>query len=185
MEMVNGYVFLDLTKANVYQKALKVLTTDKPVVVSDGSGAPYFVDSMVVDGTNIVITKGGKTITIANDNTITNVGDIQNHLYLLNFKLSDSECSFIVDKKFEDYTIENCDGLTDNDKNYLKSLDGHFISRTSLVGYEGSSSNIVYGYINELKNLFLNLDSYIEFSLTNPVNWGEEETLNITCKQLF
>lgn len=76
MEMVNGYVFLDLTKANVYAKALKVLTADKPVVINDGTGAPYFVDSMTVDGTNVVITKGGKTITIANDNTITNVGEI-------------------------------------------------------------------------------------------------------------
>ena len=77
MEMVNGYVFLDLTKANVYAKALKVLGTDKPVVIKDGSGSPYFVDSLTLDGTNVVITKGGKTITIANDNTITNVGDIQ------------------------------------------------------------------------------------------------------------
>ena len=81
MEMVNGYVFLDLTKSNVYSKALKVLGTDKPVVIKDGSGSPYFVDSLTLDGTNIIITKGGKTITIANDNTITNVGDIQNHLY--------------------------------------------------------------------------------------------------------
>ena len=76
MEMVNGYVFLDLTKANVYSKALKVLGTDKPVVIKDGSGSPYFVDSLTLDGTNIIITKGGKTITIANDNTITSVGDI-------------------------------------------------------------------------------------------------------------
>lgn len=89
MEMVNGYVFLDLTKSNVYSKALKVLGTDKPVVIKDGSGSPYFVDSLTLSGTNIIITKGGKTITIANDNTITNVGDIQEklHLYRLQFQL--------------------------------------------------------------------------------------------------
>ena len=78
--MVNGYVFLDLTKSNVYAEALKVLGTDKPVVIKDGSGSPYFVDSLTLDGTNVVITKGGKTITIANDNTITNVGTIENSL---------------------------------------------------------------------------------------------------------
>lgn len=88
MEMVNGYVFLDLTKSNVYAKALKVLESGKPVVVKDGSGAPYYVDSMNVDGTNVVITKGGKTITIANDNTITSVGDIQPHLYFYHFEFS-------------------------------------------------------------------------------------------------
>ena len=65
--MVNGYVFLDLTKSNVYTEALKVLGTDKPVVIKDGGGSPYFVDSLTLDGTNVVITKGGKTITIAND----------------------------------------------------------------------------------------------------------------------
>ena len=78
MEMVNGYVFLDLTKANVYAKALKVLGTDKPVVIKDGSGSPYFVDSLTLDGTNVVITKGGKTITIANNNTITSEGLVAN-----------------------------------------------------------------------------------------------------------
>lgn len=78
MEMVNGYVFLDLTKTNVYAKALKVLGADKPVVIKEGSGSPYFVDSLTLDGTNVVITKGGKTITIANDNTITNEGLIAN-----------------------------------------------------------------------------------------------------------
>ena len=97
MEMVNGYVFLDLTKANVYAKALKVLGTDKPVVIKDGSGSPYFVDSMALVGTNVVITKGGKTITISNDNTITNVGDIQNHLYNLciqfEYQVSDEDTS--------------------------------------------------------------------------------------------
>ena len=101
MEMVNGYVFLDLTKSNVYSKALKVLGTDKPVVIKDGSGSPYFVDSLTLDGTNVVITKGGKTITIANDNTITNVGDIQPktlHLYKLNFSLeiSSTEGNFMM-----------------------------------------------------------------------------------------
>ena len=90
MEMVNGYVFLDLTKTNVYSKALKVLGTDKPVVIKDGSGSPYFVDSLTLDGTNVVITKGGKTITIANDNTITNVGDIQLHKYAIRMSLNNS-----------------------------------------------------------------------------------------------
>ena len=74
--MVNGYVFLDLTKSNVYAEALKVLGTDKPVVIKDGSGAPYFVDSLTLDGTNVVITKGGKTITINDANAVSSEGEI-------------------------------------------------------------------------------------------------------------
>ena len=131
MEMVNGYVFLDLTKANVYSKALKVLGTDKPVVIKDGSGSPYFVDSLTLDGTNVVITKGGKTITIANDNTITNVGDIQNHLYLnvLQFELNDDALTaFIVlnivsSKKLEFTTLDEFKAIIS--EYYGKGLNGY------------------------------------------------------------
>ena len=114
MEMVNGYVFLDLTKTNVYSKALKVLGTDKPVVIKDGSGSPYFVDSLTLDGTNVVITKGGKTITIANDNTITNEGDIQNHLWFIRFRANLSNNDDINEYDiFELYT--NIEPNIDND----------------------------------------------------------------------
>lgn len=128
MEMVNGYVFLDLTKANVYSKALKVLGTDKPVVIKDGSGSPYFVDSLTLDGTNVVITKGGKTITIANDNTITNVGDIQvlaHHLYeyLINITYSNTNediqggyCKVLSNENFDTITLDSFKTLMDNRK---------------------------------------------------------------------
>lgn len=119
MDMINGYVFLDLTKSNVYAKALKVLGADKPVVIKDGVGSPYFVDSIALDGTNVVITKGGKTITIANDNTITNVGDIQNHLYEYGIYCSgsDIDTSFTLhllsSKIFENNASINFDTLMD------------------------------------------------------------------------
>lgn len=107
MEMVNGYVFLDLTKANVYGRALKVLGTDKPVVIKDGSGSPYFVDSLTLDGTNIIITKGGKTITIANNNTITNVGDIQPHLNHYRIEImGENESEDERDILFDFYTFD-------------------------------------------------------------------------------
>ena len=132
MEMVNGYVFLDLTKTNVYSKALKVLGTDKPVVIKDGSGSPYFVDSMALDGTNVVITKGGKTIAIANDNTITNVGDIQNHLYEHNIN--------IADNIFNDINITLL-----NDNNDVFTYD---ILVTTLIAnktYQASGCSTLYG----------------------------------------
>lgn len=72
-----GYTILDLESSTIYADSVKALDSNKPVVVYDGTNKPYFVDTIVLDGTNIIITKGGKTITIANDNTITNVGDIQ------------------------------------------------------------------------------------------------------------
>ena len=126
MEMVNGYVFLDLTKTNVYSKALKVLGTDKPVVIKDGSGSPYFVDSLTLDGTNVVITKGGKTITIANDNTITNVGDIQNHLYEYDIKLQCTTNAYYFKKILN---TNNYNGVIDINAtlfSYLEDLNCFF-----------------------------------------------------------
>lgn len=126
MEMVNGYVFLDLTKSNVYSKALKVLGTDKPVVIKDGSGSPYFVDSLTLDGTNVVITKGGKTITIANDNTITNVGDIQNHLYEYDIKLQCTTTAYYFKKILN---TNNYNGVIDINAtlfSYLEDLNCFF-----------------------------------------------------------
>lgn len=137
MEMVNGYVFLDLTKANVYAKALKVLGADKPVVIKEGSGAPYFVDSLTLDGTNVVITKGGKTITIANDNTITNVGDIQNHLYLIDFRLTSDTAEY--DLRIT--AISTKENITKDD---LSKLD-----YISIANDNNFSEVYIYNYYNQ------------------------------------
>ena len=74
--MVNGYVTLDLASTNIYKESLGAIKAQKPIMVVDLPEC-YFADTITKSGTSIIITKGGKTITIANDNTITNVGDIQ------------------------------------------------------------------------------------------------------------
>ena len=150
MEMVNGYVFLDLTKANVYQKALKVLTADKPVVVSDGSGSPYFVDSMAVDGTSVVITKGGKTITIANDNTITNVGDIQSkfhqdHVIIHDTTNTEYNCLICINDLKYNTNVE-----LDMTREILEGIIDKFIySATPLINYRSNKVQIVIDTNNE------------------------------------
>jgi len=150
MEMVNGYVFLDLTKSNVYQKALKVLTTDKPVVVSDGSGAPYFVDSMKLDGTNVVITKGGKIITIASDNTITNVGDIQpqEKLYHYCFDANDGNITDgqLADNFYFEF-VSNKKGLEDLD---ITDFENHLYVNAINSNYKDSNDKIVNIFIFDI-----------------------------------
>ena len=199
MEMVNGYVFLDLTKSNVYSKALKVLGTDKPVVIKDGSGSPYFVDSLTLDGTNVVITKGGKTITIANDNTITNVGDIQNHLYTLTLHYSDT--NFVVytnDKGLFDlndnYRIVNSDNeyvLSDELTNSLLSI----LDKIKVGDYHG----INFVYVGDESTPFVNKSNDSGFNIeddngstlievvfeTKSVSSSNNEDWFITFKQLF
>ena len=81
MKYLGGYSILDLTDANVSAQANVCYNQDKPVLVYGANGERYFADTIEKVGTSIIITKGGKTITIANDNTITSVGDIQLHKY--------------------------------------------------------------------------------------------------------
>lgn len=75
--MNGGYAMINLVSETIYADVVAALASNKPIVVYEATGAPYYADSVTTSGTNVVITKGGKTITIANDNTITNVGDIQ------------------------------------------------------------------------------------------------------------
>lgn len=139
--MVNGYVFLDLTKSNVYAEALKVLGTDKPVVIKDGSGAPYFVDSLTLDGTNVVITKGGKTITITDANAVSSEGDIQEkaHSYLVNLIGEDTSNNSIY--VFMNLLTLRNDLTSENVIDYLKTYLAN--TKYQINGYNGDSA-IVY-----------------------------------------
>ena len=70
---IGGYSIIDLASTTIYADALGALNQDKPVLVYDTPEC-YYADTISLDGTSIIITKGGKTITIANDNTITSSG---------------------------------------------------------------------------------------------------------------
>ena len=189
MEMVNGYVFLDLTKTNVYSKALKVLGTDKPVVIKDGSGSPYFVDSLTLDGTNVVITKGGKTITIANDNTITNVGDIQNHLYQITLIGCDTEDdnnnTIFNDNSYDGYvTINIYSKVNLNNKINSKDLLQLALENKIYIGFIGQlqqTDNEVF-----INSSYINVNSLtIQSSKdTSPV-WNDDFDYEFTLKMIY
>ena len=189
MEMVNGYVFLDLTKANVYSKALKVLGTDKPVVIKDGSGSPYFVDSLTLDGTNVVITKGGKTITIANDNTITNVGDIQNHLYqITDFECNDDDTdgnTIFDDSTYDGYVSINIYSSiplenTINSKDLLQLA----LDKKVYIGFIGQMQQNDSEIFLNSSIVNTNLLSILTSKDTNP-SWNSDFDDNFTLKMIY
>ena len=78
--MVNGYVTIDLTSTKIYKESLGAIASGKPIMVVDAPNV-YFADTFktdVVDGDNVVIiTKGGKTITINDANAVSSEGEIQ------------------------------------------------------------------------------------------------------------
>lgn len=81
--MLNGgYIMVSKTDTDLYKKLNNALTLGKPVLFYENDTTCYYIDTISLDGTDIVLTKGGKTITIEADGDITETGDIQNHLYM-------------------------------------------------------------------------------------------------------
>lgn len=108
------YNFINLNDDNVYEEALNAYNDKTLVSVEDTDGTVFLADTITLDGTNIVLTKGGKTITIANDNTITTSGDIQTK-YLHAYEFDIANFSVVGESLAEDYVIllsrKNLNGL--------------------------------------------------------------------------
>lgn len=144
---IGGYSILDLASTTIYADALGALKQDKPVLVYDTPEC-YFADTIkattIDDEPVIQITKGGKTITIANDNTITNVGDIQTiyHRYMINMILNDSQDGtgddfdlyFQVDTNYELPLFTN-EPLTVTKANLIKNYRG-------IIAYDNQGETI-------------------------------------------
>jgi len=65
---------------NLYEKLNKALTLGKPVLWYEDENTCYYIDTISKSGTDIILTKGGKTITIESDGDITESGDVSNVL---------------------------------------------------------------------------------------------------------
>ena len=186
--MNGGYAMINLASATIHADALAALASNKPIVVYEATGAPYYADTVSISGTSVVITKGGKTITIANDNTITNVGDIQNHLYALTIISGDYNISFIASEKRDNYTISDMSNLSENDTNFLKSLKD--IIKYELGCLYGATSNStpfetnMSGGYNDTLYLYIN-EYEFEIDLEEPTNQSDNGSLKFNFTQLF
>ena len=168
-----GYTILDLESSTIYADSVKALDSNKPVVVYDGTNKPYFTDTIVLDGTNVVITKGGKTITIANDNTITSNGNIL--VIMENIVDSQGNNRFVEG----DVTTEEIAGVTFTYGRW--SLSGTHLMIV-LAGTIASNTSITEGYKAELKDLptwILNKiypTSYKLITAEEIILWGAAQT---------
>ena len=97
--MNGGYIIISKNQADAYALSVKALELGKPILFYEDNTTCYYIDTISKSGTDIVLTKGDKTITIESDGTITEVGDIQPHLYyhgIEMYKLSDNNLAEIV-----------------------------------------------------------------------------------------
>lgn len=118
------------------------------------------------------------------------VEDNAPHLYEIIFNVSDDYVSFLTTENFGNHTIENADGLTQADCDYLNNFKDKNLSRVANNGSMAFSSDtpqIMGIFINNAFVLKLN-GAEFDFnvgSLTSGTSISDEVTLDITSKQLF
>ena len=82
--MNGGYLMVSKSDTNLYAKLNNALTVGKPILWYEDETTCYYIDTITKSGTDIILTKGGKTITIEDDGDINETGNIQpqeKHLY--------------------------------------------------------------------------------------------------------
>ena len=109
--MNGGYLMVSKTDTNLYEKLNKALTSGKPVLWYEDENTCYYIDTITKSGTDIILTKGGKTITIESDGDITEVGDlltIMENIVDKNGNKRFFEIEGVINTPKEGVTIEYC-----------------------------------------------------------------------------
>lgn len=71
-----GYILVNKNDANIYASVENALTSGKPVLFYEDANTCYYIDTISKSGSDVVLTKGGKTITITDANVVTEVGAV-------------------------------------------------------------------------------------------------------------
>lgn len=190
-----GYQIVDVLKLT-YALAIVYLSCDKPLlVINDEDNEPYYADSITMADSSVVIQKGGRTITIDNDDTITPDGSIApesektyKYCVTLKFKTDDDPAKYrhltILIELNEDYEgLETPDDFntefsTQQDiKNLLcDDIFPYVIIYANKTDEDNALDTALYG-ING-KVTYDSDDGSFTFTAFNP-NSGLEE--NVTC----
>ena len=159
--MLNGgYVMVSKNDTDLYKKLNNALTLGKPVLFYENENTCYYIDSIAKDGTDIVLTKGGKTITIEADGDITESGEIQNHLYEYYVYSETNDYGFNIQIPFDfgngDITISDEDTFNEY-KDILQTLFNYFSNEGHLYsGLSDDMSYLVYhGFIYKSSSNFI------------------------------
>lgn len=141
-----GYSIIKKDDANIFAKVNDALTSGKPILWYEYATTCYFIDSISKSGDDIVLTKGGKTITITDSNVVTEKGDLTLHSYILQMNLinNDESIDTYAIASFYTYNIYDEDvsfGYADA-YNLLKDL-GHYLNDYKSLPVSSNSNNII------------------------------------------
>ena len=83
---------LDSTDANLYKYAYKAVNVNKPVMLYNATGIPYYVKNIILIGTTVVITTDDEIIAVLSNGTVTSSKNITNIQAVPSPILSNIEC---------------------------------------------------------------------------------------------
>ena len=184
-----GYVIIGKTDNNIYEKSKKALTLGKPILFYEDATTSYYIDAITLDGSdNVVLTKGGKTITIANDNTITESGNVDDKLYchsilLYNTGTKNRVTFLLFDKNGSSYnTLAKVETAlkkiaTDADTTIYIMLSGIYEGNEALYYVVQPAGTIGVAYKDDNEATGVNSVNITITTLFNQVNDGLNELI--------
>lgn len=96
-----GYAIIKHDDSDIFAKVKKAYESEKPILFYDDDKTCYFIDTTKKVGDDYVLTKGGKTITITDANTVSSTGsadaptmenikDLNGNLRFIDFELTNN-----------------------------------------------------------------------------------------------
>lgn len=115
-----GYVMLDKADSDIFAKASGALQAGKPILWYEDKNTCYFIDTISISGDDIVLTKGGLTITITSGNVVSEVGAIDG-LKQYEFAITTADNTYLVTKLLYnvDYPLETSINIDSDLFDYL------------------------------------------------------------------
>lgn len=218
--MNGGYLMVSKADTKIYDKLQLGLKVGKPILWYENDTTCYYIDTIsggeitteivddeeVITYGDIILTKGGKTITVSyngTDATVTEEGEIQIHLYALTFNVSDMYYTIITTKAsgINDVIMNTNDidrtqiTLTDEQKTSLYNAFGTALqvgNKYLLNNINGDESYNYgsYSYANEIDFINSGEDGYtlqirfVNDNITIVLNANNNE-IKIFEKQLL
>lgn len=179
-----GYVIINKALNNVYELAKNALTSGKPILWYENDTTCYYIDTITLSGTDIVLTKGGKTITIEADGDITETGNIQveeKHLYKHHITVGIDIVYEIYNNNATEYDFDTflqyCKDLsTSSTGKGLYSLENEFSPEDSRIikmfGYNNDTSYFIKSITAKNNNSF----TYFSTTISKPITFVDTVT---------
>lgn len=169
-----GYVMLDKADSNIFAKASGALKAGKPILWYEDKNTCYYIDTISKSGDDIVLTKGGKTITITSANVVTESGNVQTHLYQHTIKIVTSDyndVSIIINNTSND-SIDTLEKLliAMGDVRYnANGFEGTYGDNGAIALFVAKDESDISIYSINLQTSEIVSDNYSEATVTDTV----------------